>query len=95
MSSLLQLLLVICLAGCGAFLMHRRGQRFTEAVSQSHREQATAPFILAPSDVEDQLHELRRRTRLGQIPESLAVSQLSKAWGIAPSEAAEILRAGL
>lgn len=51
-------------------------------------EAASAPFALAPSDVEAQLHDLRRRVFVGEISRTDALEALSLHWGITPTTAA-------
>lgn len=87
-----QILFVVALVSLGAVMLHRRSRIAVSGSDAAQLTVANAPFILAPSDVEEQLKEMRFCLKTGQMKESTAVAKLAEVWGISPSEATSILR---
>jgi hypothetical protein len=88
MQNILPILLTLSITGLGAYLLYRRGMNASPA---SYAMAVNSVTAVSPSDVSQQLIDLRRLISLGTVTVDAAALHLSGVWGVSRTEAKEIL----
>jgi hypothetical protein len=88
MNIVLPILFTAALAFLGAVLMYRRGMNVTPA---SYSLAAHSVTTISPSDVSQQIDDLRKLMAINAISVDAASVHLAKVWDVSRQEAREIL----